>query len=487
MTTSFESGVQKVINIFKKRPHTAFYANEKDPLHAAFPAKVAVHSGPFGVPVFWGAQAAIDKLADRKRTIHAVAYLHIPFCESRCLYCMFYQNPYDEEMANRYTEGLIKEIRMWSGRKILEGRPLEAVYFGGGTPTALSAKNIKRLVETVKEVLPVKENCEITMEGRINHFSDDKIEAALSAGVNRFSLGIQTFDTDLRRAMQRKDDRETVLYALENMASYKEAATIIDLIYGFPGQTPEIWWDDCITAESLNIGGIDCYQLNVFDKSPLMKQIERGKMPEAPGMAEVADMFATFVDVMSKSKRWNRLSNTHWGRSPLERNIYNVLGRGAGDCLGFGCGAGGKIAGNSYMMERKLSNWFGGIDKGEKPVWVMMRPSPNWHLLRTMASAVETGPFNLNKIGEVFHVPIARLVKPVTDQWVKAGLLIKDEDTFHPTVAGQFWYVTMAQFLVDYLTPKLPSDQSADENMIQSISMPIQNDSRWKLFNGAPK
>ncbi len=487
MTTSFESGVQKVINLFKKKPDTAFFANEEDPLHAAFLAKAAVHSGPFGVPSLWGAKALLNKLAGQERTSRTVAYIHVPFCESRCLYCMFYQNPFSEEAARKYTDYLVKEIEMWADKPVVRGKPVEAVYLGGGTPTALSARDIKRVVEAVRKNIHLADDCEITLEGRIFNFSEEKMEAALSAGVNRLSLGVQTFNTHIRRSMQRKDDRETVLYALERMSSYKEAATVIDLIYGFPGQTPEIWLDDLQTATSLDIAGIDCYQLNIFEKAPLMKQINSGKLPEPPTMVQSADMFAKSVEVIGGHKEWKRISNAHWGRSPLERNIYNSLGKGAGDCLAFGCGAGGKLFGHSFIMERNLENWFKGIENNEKPVWVMMRPSPNWHLLRTMACAVEQGPFNLKAIGDIFGQPIDDLLRTVTDQWIRAGLLHKENDTYYPTVAGQFWYVTMAQFLVDSLTPKLPSSEEADSNMIRRIASPIESSFKWKMFNGAPK
>ena len=128
------------------------------------------------------------------------------------------------------------------------------------------------------------------------------------------------------------------------------------------------------------------------------------------------------------------------------------MAKGPSDCLPFGGGAGGKLFGYSWMQERKLAKWSEMVEKGLKPVFVMMKPQEHWHLMRTLASSVESGPFNLKEIGDNFSVDIEKPLKPVMDQWIKAGLLEKSGEVYSPTVAGQFWYVTMAQLATEALT-----------------------------------
>ena len=101
------------------------------------------------------------------------------------------------------------------------------------------------------------------------------------------------------------------------------------------------------------------------------------------------------------------------------------MAKGPSDCLPFGGGAGGKLFGYSWMQERKLAKWSEMVEKGLKPVFVMMKPQEHWHLMRTLASSVESGPFNLKEIGDNFSVDIEKPLKPVMDQWIKAGLLEK--------------------------------------------------------------
>ena len=249
---TFEENSRRMAEALKANTLDACRANAEDPLHAAFTAKAVVHSGPGGMPLMGAdAERTLDGLLDTPRKSKTLAYLHVPFCETRCLYCLFYQNPYKEEAVLRYAKALVNEIQLWSERAAVTSHPVHAVYFGGGTPTAFSPDDLKLVIGAVKKYLPLANDCEITVEGRIHGLTDEKIEAALEAGANRFSLGVQTFNTDVRRSMMRVDDRDTILARLDKLCSYDNSSVVMDLIYGFPGQTMEAWEGDVKTAASL--------------------------------------------------------------------------------------------------------------------------------------------------------------------------------------------------------------------------------------------
>lgn len=483
---SFEMGVQLLKNLLiKKKSYSAFFAEESDALHKAFPAKATVHAGPFGIPMLWNsARNFLEKKSFEARKTEGIAYVHIPFCESRCLFCMFYQNPYSQEASKAYTDTLIKEFELWNDRAAQTSAPIKALYFGGGTPTALEAEDIKRILTSAQKNLPLTKDCEITFEGRVHGFNNEKLEACLEGGVNRLSIGVQTFNPEIRREMQRLDTPEFIIRRLEEIGSHDNLAVIIDLLFGFPGQKGKIWTEDLRIAAELPIDGVDCYQLNVFEKSPLNTRIKSGQSEPAASLAEAADMFAESVEKFSSHPNWHRLTNTHWAKTPLERNLYNRLAKGPSDCLPFGCGAGGKLFGYSWMQERKIAKWSEMVDKGLKPVFVMMKPQEHWTLMRTLASSVESGPFNLREIGDNFNVDIEKPLKPVMDQWIKAGLLEKSGDIYRPTVAGQFWYVTMAQLATEALTLAISKDDSFKADPItQSVYSPNQAEAWLKTIN----
>ncbi len=270
---TFEAGAKMMMAKLQNGLAENFFANAKDPLHAAFEAKAVIHSGPGGMPMMGEeARRYIDELADQPRSGKTLAYLHVPFCETRCLYCMFYQNPYSKEASAKFAKDLVREIELWSDKAAMTSYPVHAVYFGGGTPTALEPEDLKTVLKAVRENMPLANDCEITIEGRIHNFGDDKMEAAIEGGANRFSLGVQSFDDRVRQSVMRVDGRDAIIRRLDKLCSYDEAAVVIDLIYGFPWQTLEVWENDIRTAQSLGLDGVDCYQLNVFEKSPLSKR-----------------------------------------------------------------------------------------------------------------------------------------------------------------------------------------------------------------------
>lgn len=452
---TFEAGARTMREQLTQQGASAFFANSEDPLHAAFAAKAAVHSGVNGMPMMGeAARECLEQLIDTPRAGKTCAYIHVPFCETRCLYCMFYQNPHRVDDTRAFAQRLIRELQIYSDRAAQHSGPIHAVYFGGGTPTALEAEDLQAVLKAVRTYLPLANDCEITLEGRIHNFTDAKMQAAIAGGVNRFSLGVQTFNDAVRQSMRRIDGREAILARLEKLTSFDEAAVVIDLIYGFPGQTMQVWQEDLRIASQLGIDGVDCYQLNVFEKSPLAKYIATGKCSAAATTAQKADMFAMSVETMTRAQ-WRRLSNNHWARGTRERNIYNALGKGPCDCLAFGCGAGGRLAGHSFMLERRLAEWSAAIDAGRKPVGMLMRPGAHWHLLRTISSDMESGAVHLGRIGKAFDVDVEGLTRELTDQWIDAGLLERIDGWLVQTVAGQFWHVTLSQLLLEYLGAQL--------------------------------
>ncbi|MEI3353990.1 MAG: radical SAM protein [Duodenibacillus massiliensis] len=190
---TFESGARAMTEAVNAGGISAYFADSADPLHAAFKAKAVIHSGPGGMPLMGeAAQKRLSELWEEPRSGKGLAYFHVPFCETRCLYCLFYQNPFKEDASREYARRLIREIELWSDRAAQNSGLIHAVYFGGGTPTALLSEDLKAVLKAVHEHLPLANDCEITLEGRIHHFEDAKMEAALAGGVNRFSLGVQT-------------------------------------------------------------------------------------------------------------------------------------------------------------------------------------------------------------------------------------------------------------------------------------------------------
>lgn len=423
-----------------------------DPLFDAFPDGIVTHPGVSARPVApEDKDAFLENLLAKPREQKSAAYIHIPYCETRCLYCMFYNKPYrNAEESKIFTDHLIREIDLWSDKAVMTGRPIRTVYFGGGTPTALEANDIARLLKAVREKLPLANDAEITYEGRLSNFGTDRMDACIEGGVNRFSLGVQTFDTKVRQAVGRRSDKDELISQLQKLMSYDEAAVVIDLIYGFPYQTMETWEEDLRIARELNLDGVDCYQLRVFPGSPLHKYIANGKLPAGPDHRTMAEMFRRSVEIMEDAQ-WDRISITHWANNPRERNLYNYFAKTRTDVLSFGPGAGGNIAGNAYMIERNVAEWMKQVAEGKKPVAMIMAPHKLWQLHKAVSEHMELNRLNPKALEKEFALPVTAIWAPILENWVEAGLMTQRGDFYLLTVAGQFWQTRLIQLLLNQI------------------------------------
>ncbi len=428
-----------------------FAREDVDPLCHAFDGKIAVHPGAGG-ELFNGerARAELEKKLDTPREGKSVAYIHVPFCETHCLYCGFYNKAYRPGESAAYADTLDRELTLWADRPAQAQGPVHAVYLGGGTPTALEADDLRRILRNVRSRLPLANDCEITVEGRLTNFDERKMEACLDGGANRFSLGVQSFNTKIRQNMGRLCPREELLKRIEKLRSYDQAVIVVDLIYGFPYQDMTAWLDDIATAQSINLDGADCYQLNTYKGTPLARAIENGALPAGADVAERARMFAAAVEAMQNTF-WHRLSISHWARTTRERNLYNQYVKGRAHCLAFGPGGGGSLDGLFYMNQSDIAAWREAVNAGQKPLAMVMLPEPGWKLYKAVTEGMERGVLNMAELEAESGEALREICHPLFSQWERAGLVSRQDTFLTLTVAGQFWQVNLNQLLIDYL------------------------------------
>lgn len=290
-------------------------------------------------------------------------------------------------------------------------------------------------------------SCEFTLEGRVHDLTPEKIEAWLSNGVNRISLGVQSFDTDLRQRIGRIDSGKTVLDKIAMLKSY-DVTVIVDLIYGLPGQTVDMWLEDVKALETADVDGMDLYQLNIFPGGALEKAVKNGKVPPCADIAGQADMYIAARDYLL-SRGVERLSLCHWRRTKRERSLYNTLAKAGAEVYAFGCGAGGHFAGISWMNERVLSDYLALQEKGLKPIMMAGHQvdARLGMICDKIISDLEKGLVDYRSL----LVLDSRMeaLENVLSLWKERGLMQEEVGVYHLTKAGEFWYVSLSQSLVE--------------------------------------
>jgi oxygen-independent coproporphyrinogen-3 oxidase len=379
-----------------------------------------------------------------------VAYLHVPFCANHCLFCGFYRNAYTDDQATRYADMLVAEIEREAERPAIRAHTIGAVYFGGGTPSALSATDLSRVLTTVRRRLPLAPDCEITIEGRIIHFDPDKIDACLESGANRISIGVQSFDTAVRTRQGRRSSKEQVIRFLEDIRDRDRAALMIDLMFGLPGQTAEVWHEDLRICDAVGPDGVDLYGINIIPGTPLHRAIERGKFPAAPTLTDLGAMYRAGSDFLA-ARGWRQISNSHWGRTARERNRYNLMVKAGAECLAYGSGAGGLLGRCSYTVNGDLAAYTTDINRGQKPIGGMrigddLQPARDY-----IAASLEIGVLDLARLSVPGAPDAAKAFAPLLSQWHAAGILTIADDTVRLTTAGRFWYGNLINAFNDIL------------------------------------
>ena len=225
-------------------------------------------------------------------------YIHIPFCESRCIYCGFYSTTL-AEMKAQYVEAVCREMEMRGSIPGIGGKEgfenLETVYLGGGTPSQLSPALLQRFFDCLSQHADLSSMREITMECNPDDLTDEYVEALRQLPVNRVSMGAQTFSDDRLRFLHRRHTARQVTEAVERLRRIGIRNISIDLMFGFPGETLADWEEDIRQALALQVEHISAYSLMYEEGTALHRMLQQGKISETDEDTYLK-MYETLID-----------------------------------------------------------------------------------------------------------------------------------------------------------------------------------------------
>jgi oxygen-independent coproporphyrinogen III oxidase len=236
----------------------------------------------------------------RKQALRAETslYVHVPFCAVICPFCPFNKYPSVEDQMQAFVQAVKREISMLGERAQWQEMTMRAAFFGGGTPTALSADQLVEIITHARRILPWKPGAEITVEGSPETLTIDKLAALRDAGVNRISFGVQSFDDQYLRMIGRGHNSDMAKRAVDMVLNAGFDNLAIDMMYRLPGQTMEEWERELSVALSTGVPHISAYSLFVEPGSALAKVRRRGKMIEQASVETDLDMWRLCIDTL---------------------------------------------------------------------------------------------------------------------------------------------------------------------------------------------
>jgi oxygen-independent coproporphyrinogen-3 oxidase len=276
------------------------------------------------------------------------AYVHIPFCAHHCGYCDFAIAVGQESRIDAYLDALAAELATLG-----EPQPVRTIFLGGGTPTYLSAAQLARLLAVVTRWLPLQHGDEFTIEGNPGTLDADKVAVLADHGVNRVSLGAQSFSPRLLRVLERDHVPDDVPRAVERVRRRIERVSL-DLIFGAPGQTLAEWDADLRRALALQPDHVSTYGLTYEKGTPLWKQRRRGEVQPLTEEAELM-LYAHGIDTLEATGfEHYEISNF---AGPGCRSRHNQVYWANEAYFGFGMGAARYVNGRREMNTRSLGGY----------------------------------------------------------------------------------------------------------------------------------
>jgi oxygen-independent coproporphyrinogen-3 oxidase len=365
-------------------------------------------------------------------------YLHIPFCRKRCKFCYFrvYTDKNAKEVED-YVAALSREIELVSKLPVMGGRPFRFVYFGGGTPSFLSAKQLTSLVDRLRANINWDHAEEVTFECEPGTLSKPKLETLRELGITRLSLGVENFSDQVLEENGRAHLSPEVYRAWEWIAALEFPNVNIDLISGMVGETWDNWRDNIARTIALSPDSVTIYQMElpfntVYSKDILGNQIETPVADWPTKRAWVNYAYDEFAKAgYSVSSAYTLVKD----KNKVNFSYRDNLWRGS-DLLATGVASFGHASGVHYQNLPEWGAYVGAIDRGELPLYRAMRPSKHQLLIREMILLLKKGHLDAGYFRQKFGDEIIDEWRDVWRQHQADGYVTVDGDRIEVTREG---------------------------------------------------
>lgn len=379
-------------------------------------------------------QSWILKVINKKSA--AGIYIHIPFCVRKCSYCDFYSIPVPEKaLLESYTNCLIKEVKAqapyWQDRKFT------TIYLGGGTPSLLSPTQIGRILAEIFGCYEMLSEPEISMEANPATLSLPALRELKQAGINRLSLGVQSFQDDELQLLGRIHGVQEVW---ETVASLERSGFVnynIDLIYGIPGQSLQTWIENLGMAIKCHPQHISSYLLQLDPSTPLARRIKQGNLPEADEDLE-ADMYYNTIDYLhSEGYQHYEISNFS---QPDYACRHNLIYWQAHEYLGLGAGAVSYRDGQRTINQADFKAYLDDINRDQGcTVEILETMSPREKFLDAIILGLRlTAGIRPEELNQRFGIDFSREYHATIEKLTGQGLLNVEEDRIALSRKGYF-------------------------------------------------
>jgi oxygen-independent coproporphyrinogen III oxidase len=329
---------------------------------------------------------------------NTAVYIHIPFCDHKCIYCDFY-SIITSDNIDPFLDAVSKEIKYYADLYKAD-RKISSIFFGGGTPSLMNPEYIAEIIQNVKSGFDVTDNAEITMESNPGTLNAEKLKKFLQSGINRISFGVQSFDNNDLKFLTRIHNAETAISAVWDAKNAGFNNISIDLIFNLPGQTKSKWLQNLETAVRLPITHISTYSLILERGTILNKMVLDGKV-EIQDDDQNADLYEMTIDYLT-AHGFVQYEVSNFAKPGFECIHNNAYWRYK-DYFGFGPSAHSFIGGKRSWNYSSLKKYISEIGQKGQAVCSSEYPDNKQKLDEYIMLTLRSSGIDLNELSKSFN------------------------------------------------------------------------------------
>jgi oxygen-independent coproporphyrinogen III oxidase len=358
-------------------------------------------------------------------------YVHIPFCDHKCIYCDFY-SIITSDNIDPFFYSLKKEIDHYS-RKYQDSHHFNSIFFGGGTPSLMCPEDISNIITCLKAKFKFADNIEITLETNPGTVTDEKLKHFLDAGVNRLSIGIQSFDDEDLRFLTRIHDRQTAVDTIQKAHEAGYSNINIDLIFNLPGQTKEKWLNNLSQAVDLPVTHISAYSL-ILERGTILNKLVLDGIVTMQDADYDADLYEYTINYLN-SKGFKQYEVSNFARKKNEC-IHNLSYWRYRDYIGLGPSAHSFMEGKRWWNYSSLKRYILEIEKNNHAEASFEIPTAEEQMNEYIMLALRSYGIELNELNVKFGLSWFKNNKAFLEKLTLEGFIHIEKDIIKLTPKG---------------------------------------------------
>ena len=376
-------------------------------------------------------------LSEKPRNVPKAIYVHTPYCDKICSFCNLNRKQIEGSL-DEYAQYLADQFEIYGKTTYFEESQFQVVFFGGGTPTVFNPNQLMLILESIKKNVRFAPNYEFTFESTLHNLNPEKLKIMMEYGVNRLSVGIQTFNDNGRIFYNRTYSRREAIKRLQDLKNNFIGDVCVDIIYNYPNQTIEEVKEDARLVKELELSSASFYSLMVHEGSKLSQDINEEKVQVDNELKRDYELYNGFLEEVLKGGQYYVLELTKVARKNADNYQYIKVRNNGGDTFPIGIGAGGNIGNIGMFNMNKEMSFF-------------MKHDESVNRFSRISGLLQFPKVSINQIKEFLFEEEYKFFQEKMEYYEKKNLVIKESDNYVLTKDGIFWGNNIASETVTHI------------------------------------